>query len=228
MFLIDTTGNGVCEVVVFCDMCLRQTGDGWIVIQRRVNDSEPFQDKTWVDYKEGFGDYLGNYWMGLEKIHEITTSSHYDLYVAFNRRNNFLNTEYYAVFTNFRVGSEAQKYKMIYDNFDAGRSSSENMATGFAQHNTSNFSTPDSDNDRFTNHDCANYENYPHGGWWFGVNNGGSNSPTTPICYESNLNGKYYNSDSDNNGDGIKWEGLSLSSTHSLNNTIMAIRRVTN
>ena len=51
-----------------CDMLA--DGGGWIVFQRRVDASVDFY-REWSEYKKGFGDLNGNFWLGLEKIHKF-------------------------------------------------------------------------------------------------------------------------------------------------------------
>lgn len=52
--------------------------DGWIIIQRRVDDSVDFK-KYWHEYKTGFGSKDGNYWMGLEDMYELTKNDKWKL-----------------------------------------------------------------------------------------------------------------------------------------------------
>ena len=54
------------DLSVFCDLSTDNTG--WIVIQRRVDGTTDF-DRNWAEYKKGFGDINGNYWMGLDNMH---------------------------------------------------------------------------------------------------------------------------------------------------------------
>ena len=55
---------------VYCDQT--RAGGGWTVIQKRLNGFVDF-NRSWVDYKDGFGNFLiREYWLGLEKIHRLT------------------------------------------------------------------------------------------------------------------------------------------------------------
>ncbi|XP_011176615.3 ficolin-1-like [Zeugodacus cucurbitae] len=79
---------------------------GWLVIQRRVSDSVDFY-RDWRAYKEGFGELAGNYWIGLEKLHALTSSCQQELYIELQRFNG---GSYYARYTEFLVGSESEGY----------------------------------------------------------------------------------------------------------------------
>ena len=225
VYHINPEGDGACELTVFCDMCMRADGDGWTVIQRRVNGDLAFHDKGWQDYKKGFGDYLGNYWMGLEKMHRITQSGEYDLYIAFKEPPpvgfTIIRIDH-AVYTKFKVGSESEGYKMTIGQLDQGRSSNTVVgADSLGTHNQSKFSTHDMDNDAYNYKNCADDGTHKFGGWWFG-DTGGSH------CYSVNLNGKYYTNTYTSNiagyANGITWAGL-VEGQYSLDNTIMAIRK---
>ncbi|GFX72046.1 techylectin-5A [Trichonephila clavipes] len=54
-----------CEAIeVYCD--LETAGGGWTVIQRRgdYGNAQNYFDKTWKDYKEGFGNLRWEFWLG--------------------------------------------------------------------------------------------------------------------------------------------------------------------
>ncbi|XP_025028089.1 angiopoietin-4, partial [Python bivittatus] len=149
----------------FCDM--ETDGGGWTVIQHRVNGSVSFQ-KNWKEYKQGFGDAAGEYWLGNEAIHLLTNQAAYTL------RGELLDWEgnrAYAQYDKFQLGSERQRYRL----FLKGYKGSAGEQSGLPLQGTS-FSTRDSDNDNCMCK-CAQMLS---GGWWFDA------------CGLSNLNGIYY------------------------------------
>ena len=54
---------------VYCDM--RTDGGGWTVFHKRFNGFLGFY-RGWEEYKHGFGDVRGEFWLGNEKIHQLT------------------------------------------------------------------------------------------------------------------------------------------------------------
>jgi len=56
------------------------------VFQQRFDGSLDFQ-RNWTDYKKGFGNGAGEYWMGLEKIYQLTTSGGWRLRLELKAKN---------------------------------------------------------------------------------------------------------------------------------------------
>ena len=85
---------------------------GWTVIQRRQDGSEDFF-RNWADYKNGFGNLSGEFWLGLDKIHRLTNSSESVLRMDMNNDT----VENYAKYQNFSVSNEDEQYKLTVSGF---------------------------------------------------------------------------------------------------------------
>jgi len=57
-----------------------------LLVQQNVNGSD-FFNRSWVEYKVGFNDTRGNYWLGNELLHQLTTSGRYKLRFDLQSRN---------------------------------------------------------------------------------------------------------------------------------------------
>jgi hypothetical protein len=87
---------------------MRTDGGGWTVFQRRQDASVDFY-RGWQDYKNGFGDLNGNFWLGLDKIHRLTQSDQSLLRVDLM---DFGHDTAYAKYGEFSVASESENYKL--------------------------------------------------------------------------------------------------------------------
>ena len=65
--------------------------------------------RAWDDYKRGFGNLNGEFWLGLDKIHRLTVSTGYKLRV--DLEDNHGNTAF-AENSSFSVTSERAKYQL--------------------------------------------------------------------------------------------------------------------
>ena len=87
---------------VFCDQTTG--GGGWTVFQKRLNGSVDFY-RYWNDYKHGFGDLKSEFWLGLDKIHRLTSDNNSMLRVDLE---DFEGNAAYAEYNLFGVMWERQ------------------------------------------------------------------------------------------------------------------------
>ena len=92
---------------VFCDQTT--AGGGWTVFEKRLDGSVDFY-LNWSDYKHGFGNLSGEFWLGLHKIHRLTSDNNNMLRVDLE---DFEGNTAYAEYNMFGVMSENDKYKLI-------------------------------------------------------------------------------------------------------------------
>ena len=90
---------------MYCDQTT--AGGGWTVIQKRLDGSVDFY-RGWDDYKRGFGNLNGEFWLGLNKIHRLTKQRN-RLRVDLEETNG---KSAYAEYSFFGVGNEGSKYKL--------------------------------------------------------------------------------------------------------------------
>ncbi|XP_029358500.1 angiopoietin-4 isoform X2 [Echeneis naucrates] len=191
-------GNRTEPLQVYCDM--ETDGGGWTVFQRRFNGSVDFQ-RSWSEYRMGFGDVLGEHWLGNEALHHLTSQGQYSLRVELR---DWEGNSAHSQYDRFTLGSERQQYRLYLRGYSgtAGRQSS------LASHGT-RFSTRDQDNDNCDHCKCALMLT---GGWWFDA------------CGFSNLNGIYYAIGHNiRKLNGIKWHHF-RGPSYSLHSTAMMAR----
>lgn len=99
---------------VYCDMST--AGGGWTVFQKRLDGSVDFY-RGWTDYKNGFGDLKGEFWLGLDKLNRLTVARRYRLHVDLQETNG--NTAY-AEYDYFAVSSEKSNYQLSLGTYDSG------------------------------------------------------------------------------------------------------------
>jgi len=106
----------------------------------------------------GFGDPSGNYWLGNDRLSQLTANNHYKLRI--DLQQDVTGKWYYAEYYTFRVLSEADNYELLVVGFSGNASSS---ALGW-DHGGRKFSTYDRDNDPWLAGNCAAEIG---GGFWY-------------------------------------------------------------
>ncbi|XP_054624667.1 angiopoietin-related protein 3-like [Dunckerocampus dactyliophorus] len=155
--------NGSEPFMAFCDM---SADHGATVIQRRKDGSVNF-DQTWEKYENGFGDFHGEFWLGLNKIGSLAAQGNAVLHIQLEDwKQNKRFIEY-----RFDLGGAESNYTLHL------KLLSGDLTDPMRNHTGMMFSTKDRDNDKNQDSNCAH--NYT-GGWWF-------NS-----CGDNNLNGRYF------------------------------------
>ncbi|KAI8516539.1 Fibrinogen- domains (FReDs) [Branchiostoma belcheri] len=154
-------------------------GGGWTVIQRRL-DGSVFFNRTWEEYKHGFGNKNGEYWLGNENIHRLTTQKDYILRIDMM---DWDGNKRYAEYNTFRVSGESEQYRLTISGYSgtAGDTITDSYSIkrgGSWQTSGQMFSTVDRDNDGHIFRSCS--QRYGQGGGWY--RNG---------CGGAKLNGRY-------------------------------------
>ena len=84
-----------------------------VLMQQRFNGTSDFFNRTWAEYKAGFGDPNGEYWIGLDSLHELTSTGLYKLRADLQAEND--SQCYWEEFDTFIVGDEASGYLLTVD-----------------------------------------------------------------------------------------------------------------
>ncbi|XP_067017148.1 microfibril-associated glycoprotein 4-like isoform X2 [Acropora muricata] len=176
VYTIDPDGSGTFDV--FCDQTT--AGGGWTVFQKRLDGSVNFY-RGWADYKNGFGNLSGEFWLGLDKIHRLT------------KKKNRLRVDLedttgktaYAEYDMFAVTSERTKYQLSLGSYSG------NAGDSLSSHRGYPFTTKDQDNDGYSSRNCAVWFK---GAWWYHSG-----------CHHSNLNGVYHHGKHSSHADGVNW-----------------------
>ncbi len=153
---------------VYCDM--NPEDGGWTVLQRRINGSVDFY-RDWNEYKNGFGDPNGEFWLGLDKLNRLTSTRGVSWTLKVELEDFEGNTSY-ALYDDFRIGNESTQFQLSIGTYSGTAGDS------LDYHNGAKFSTKDRDNDTGSDN-CAQDRG---GAWWY------------KSCAYSNLNGPYLES----------------------------------
>ena len=78
------------------------------VFQRRQDGSVDF-DKGWGSYRRGFGDLLGEFWLGNDKLHRLSFQDEYELLIELE---HFNGSSAFARYANFWLGDVHANYRL--------------------------------------------------------------------------------------------------------------------
>ena len=132
-------------------------GGGWIVFQRRVDQSVDFF-RGWDEFKAGFGDLNGNFWLGLERVHKLAAPGKNAVLRVDLKHINAPGIEKYAQYSIFAISNEDQGYKITVGGYSGTAGDSLNY------HNGMKFTTKDKDQDFHSSANCARLSS---GAWWY-------------------------------------------------------------
>ncbi|KAL6473451.1 hypothetical protein MHYP_G00170120 [Metynnis hypsauchen] len=160
-------------VRVYCDM--ETDGGGWTVFQRRKDGKTDFF-RGWHEYIKGFGELDGEFWLGNELLHNLTTTTPMTLRVDLRSGDQSV----YALYSTFSVDSMKRRYTIRVSGYSGTAGDS------MTYHDRRPFSTRDRDPQPFITRCAMSYK----GGWWY------------KNCHEANLNGLY---NTHTNHQGVIW-----------------------
>ena len=120
LYLNGSTTNGVYLVYpdnegpiqALCDMTTE--GGGWTVFQRRMDGSVDFY-LGWEDYRMGFGNLNGEFWLGNDNLHRLTANADMMLRVDLE---DYDGVRKYAEYTTFSVADANDNYRLTIDGYN--------------------------------------------------------------------------------------------------------------
>jgi len=135
-----------------------------ILVQQHTGNNN-FFNRSWQEFKVGFGNASDDYWIGNERLHQLTKDGKYklrfDLLAKFNAR------WYWAEYERFSISSEIGGYALIIDGY-SGNAGDAMTGDGIAGLNLNGvkFTTFDRDNDHSAAINCALNSAFI-GGFWY-------------------------------------------------------------
>uniref|UniRef100_I3KSG4 Microfibril associated protein 4 n=1 Tax=Oreochromis niloticus TaxID=8128 RepID=I3KSG4_ORENI len=165
-------------VLVYCDI---GSQGQWTVFQRRLDGSVNFY-RPWDQYKTGFGNAAGEYWLGLENVFYLTQRKRYKLMV---NMEDFDGNKVFAHYSSFSIDGESGGYKLNVSGFTDG-----GAGDGLSYQNGQKFTTFDKDQDSWPGNCAKSFQ----GAFWY--NN----------CHHANPNGAYrWGADNTFYAVGVEW-----------------------
>jgi len=126
-----------------------------LLIQQNIDGSD-FFNRSWEEFKVGFNDSDGNYWLGNDLLSQLTLSGRYKMKFDLQSRSNTSNW-YHAEYSTFRVLPETDNYELKVSGYSGNAG-----GDALSNQNGAMFSTYDRDNDLHSTHCAARF-----GGFWY-------------------------------------------------------------
>nr|CAB3245949.1 fibrn fibrinogen-like protein [Phallusia mammillata] len=171
---------------VFCDM--RTAGGGWTTIQRRIAGGENFT-RSWLEYRNGFGNSSLDHWLGLDRMNFITTGNRARRVMLRIDLTDWDGTSRHAIYRVFRIKGATRNFELVALKYSGTAGDALNYGESY-NHNLQPFTTYDRDNDGYEQGNCGEYY---RSGWWFSA------------CFAANLNGVYHRGQYRGVQKGIYW-----------------------
>lgn len=124
------------------------------------SDGSVHFNRTWDEYRNGFGTAGQELWIGLEQLHQLTKDSPYELLIEMQ---DIEGRSRYARYKRFEIGSAVTRYPIVRLGMHDGTA-----GDALSAHRGYGFSTIDSDP-----FGCS--LDWGSGGWWF----------YPGVCYDS-------------------------------------------
>ncbi|XP_066912687.1 ficolin-1-like isoform X1 [Clytia hemisphaerica] len=184
---------------VRCEM--DNLGKGWISIQHRFDGSVDFH-RSWEEYKNGFGDVNGEFWLGNEVLHQLTKEDN-DTFQWVFKATAFDGVIQESSYGGFSIGSEGTNYLLTIGSLTNGM----NSIFGNVE-----FTTYDRDNDSASFNCAFKSATYKNGGFWYST------------CEALQPNGEYSDSQFSAYQKNIFWYNF-RGYMESMKETLMMIRK---
>ncbi|KAK6170953.1 hypothetical protein SNE40_019231 [Patella caerulea] len=152
---------------------------GWLVISNRETTCLELDfNKTWKEYSTRIGDPRGNYWLGLEHLHQILRNPNryaLEVIIVYETTNQAR-----ATYLGLNISDASDNYRITIDSYVPHGTipSGDSLTNGIYSIHGRPFSTYDRD---FSNNNCPVRFN---SGWWY---------LDDPVCSRANINGRRYN-----------------------------------
>ncbi|KAM8921320.1 angiopoietin-2-like [Pelodytes ibericus] len=167
-------------------LCIMQEGGITVIQHITANTSLDF-DRPWKDYKFGFGNVLGDHWLGNEYMHQLTQPpGHQRLSIKLVTMEGEIK---WGVYDPVLIESEKDGYRLRLGLYHGSASDALAHETDAYMHDNQRFTTRDHDNDNyFLNCALLEYQGIPGGGWWYDACAGANLNRRNVIYWQNDCN----------------------------------------